>query len=71
MTDGQQIGTIGNNNDMVEAVAEARKKRITVIAIGLPYGNSKIFNLSIPYENLRKTVSKFITAYTRISEDGI
>lgn len=67
VTDGQQVGTMGNNKDMEEAVMEARKKGITVIAIGLPQGNSKIFNLCMPYENLRKTVAKFIAAYTRIS----
>lgn len=67
VTDGQQVGTMGNNQDMVDAVMEARKKGITVIAIGLPQGNSKIFNLCMPYENLRKTTAKFIAAYTQIA----
>ena len=71
VTDGQQVGTMGNNKDMEEAVMEARKKGITVIAIGFPEGNSKIFNLCLPYENMRKTVAKFIAAYTRISGDDI
>lgn len=71
ITDGQQVGTLGNNKDMEEAVLMARKKGITVIAIGLPQGNLKIFNHCMPYENLRKTVSKFIAAYSRISDDSI
>jgi hypothetical protein len=71
ITDGQQVGTVGNNKDMEEAVMEARKKGITIIAIGFPQGNTKIFNLCMPYENLRRTVAKFIAAYIRISEDSI
>jgi nitric oxide reductase activation protein len=71
VTDGQQVGTMGNNQDMVDAVMEARKKGITVIAIGFPQGNSKIFNLCMPYENLRKTTAKFIAAYTQIAGEDI
>jgi len=71
VTDGQQVGTLGNNKDMEDAVREARKKGITVIAIGFPEKNTKIFNLCMPYENLRKTTAKFIAAYTRISGDDI
>lgn len=71
VTDGQQVGTMGNNKDMEEAVMEARKKGITVIAIGFPQGITKIFNLSIPYENLRKTTAKFIAAYTRIAGEDV
>jgi len=71
VTDGQQVGTMGNNKDMEEAVMEARKKGITVIAIGFPEKNTKIFNFTMPYENLRKTTAKFIAAYTRISGDDI
>jgi Mg-chelatase subunit ChlD len=71
VTDGQQVGTMGNNKDMEDAVMEARKRGITVIAIGFPEGNSKIFNLCMPYENLRKTTAKFIAAYTRISGDDV
>ncbi|QLH10799.1 vWA domain-containing protein [Nitrosarchaeum sp. AC2] len=67
ITDGQQVGTLGNNKDMEDAILEARKKGITVIAIGLPEGITKVFNLCIPYESLRKTVAKFISAYARIS----
>ncbi len=70
VTDGQQIGTM-ENEGIEESVIEARKKGITVVAIGFPQGDTKIFNLCVPYENIRKTVSKFIAAYTRISSDGI
>ena len=71
VTDGQQVGTLGNNKDLEDAVIEAKKKGITVIAIGFPQGNTKIFNLCLPYENLHKTVAKFIAAYTKISADNL
>jgi hypothetical protein len=71
ITDGQQVGTLGGNRDMMEAIMETRKKGISVVAIGVPQGNSKIFTLSIPYENLRKTVAKFINAYTVLAGDNI
>ena len=70
VTDGQQLGTI-DNKGMEESVMEARKKGITIVAIGVPQGNTKIFNLCVPYENIRKTISKFITAYTKISSDDL
>lgn len=69
VTDGQQVGTLGNNKDMEKAVIEARKHGITVIGIGFPQNNTKIFNQCLPYENLRKTTAKFIAAYSRIAGD--
>ncbi len=69
VTDGQQVGTLGNNKDMEKAVIEARKHGITVIGIGFPQNNTKIFNQCLPYENLRKTTAKFIAAYSKIAGD--
>jgi Mg-chelatase subunit ChlD len=71
VTDGYQVGTMGNNQDMLDAVMVARKKGITVIAIGLPEGSSKVFSQCVPYENLRKTVAKFIATYSRLAEEYI
>jgi len=71
VTDGQQVGTLENNKDMEKAVMEARKKGITVIGIGFPQKNTKIFNLCLPYENLRKTTAKFIAAYSKIAGDDM
>ena len=70
VTDGQQLGTIESKR-LEESVMEARKKGIAVIAIGFPQGDTRIFNLCVPYENIRKTVSKFIAAYTQISSDDL
>ena len=70
VTDGQQIGTM-EDKSIEESVMEARKKGITVVAIGFPQGDTKIFNLCVPYENIRKTVAKFIAAYIKVSNDEI
>ena len=71
VTDGQQVGTLGNNKDMEKAVTEARKHGITVIGIGFPQKNTKIFNMCLPYENLRKTTAKFIATYSKIAGDDM
>ncbi|MFB5628134.1 MAG: VWA domain-containing protein [Nitrosarchaeum sp.] len=71
VTDGQQVGTLGNNKDMEKAVMEARKAGISVIGIGFTQGKTKVFNLCLPYENLRKTTAKFIAAYSRIAGDDM
>ena len=71
VTDGQALGTPGADKKMQEAVEVARKKGISVIAIGAPQGETRIYSMSMPYEGLRKTVSKFINAYTAIASDDL
>jgi Mg-chelatase subunit ChlD len=67
ITDGQSVGTLDADKKMQEAVMIARKKGISVIAIGMPTGITKIFSMTMPYEGLRKTVAKFLNAYTNIA----
>jgi hypothetical protein len=67
ITDGQAVGTLDANEKMIEAVHAAKKKGISVVAIGMPQGVTKIFSLCMPYEGLRKTVAKFLAAYTQIA----
>ncbi len=67
ITDGQAVGTLDADKKMQEAVMEARKKGISVIAIGMPSGVTKIFTMCMPYEGLRTTVAKFLNAYTNIT----
>jgi hypothetical protein len=52
-------------------VTEARKHGITIIGIGFPQKNTKIFNMCLPYENLRKTTAKFIATYSKIAGDDM
>jgi Mg-chelatase subunit ChlD len=67
ITDGQSVGTLDADKKMQDAVMAARRKGITVVAIGLPQGITKIFSLCMPYEGLRKTVVKFLNAYTSMA----
>ena len=71
ITDGQALGTYDADEKMKEAIEAARKKGISVVAIGIPTGVTKIFSLCMPYEGLRKTVAKFLGAYTALAGDDL
>ncbi len=71
ITDGQALGTYEADEKMKEAVEEARKKGISVVAIGMPTGVTKIFSMCMPYEGLRKTVARFLGAYTLLAGDDM
>ena len=69
ITDGYALGTYEADKKMQDAVEAARKQGISVVAIGIATGTTKIFSLCMPYEGLRKTVAKFLAAYTAIAGD--
>ena len=71
ITDGQSVGTLDAEKKTKEAILEARKKGISVIAIGVQEGNSKIYSMAMPYDGLKKTVAKFLNAYTLIAENDL
>ena len=71
ITDGQSVGTLDANKKMEEAILEARKKGISVIAIGIEDGSSKIYSMAMPYDGLKKTVARFLNAYALIAEDDL
>jgi hypothetical protein len=65
------VGTLNAEAKMRNAILEARKKGISVVAIGIPDGSSKIYSMCMPYEGLRKTVARFLNAYTLLAGDDI
>ena len=71
ITDGQSVGTLGADKKMQEAILEARKKGISIIAIGVEEGNSKIYSMAMPYDGLKKTVAKFLNAYSLIAGNDL
>lgn len=71
ITDGQALGTYDADEKMKQAIEDARKKGISVVAIGMPQGVTKIFSMCMPYEGLRKTVAKFLNAYTMLAGDDL
>lgn len=70
ITDGQALGTYEADKKMEEAVESARQKGISIVAIGMPTGITKIFSVCVPYEGLRKTVAKFLNTYTMLINDN-
>jgi len=71
ITDGQALGTYDADQKMKEAVESARKKGISIVAIGMPAGITKIFSMCMPYDGLRKTVARFLGAYTQLAGDDM
>jgi hypothetical protein len=71
ITDGQALGTSDADIRLIEAVTEAKKKGISVVVIGMPKGITKIYSLCMPYEGLKKTVAKFLSAYTAIASGDL
>lgn len=71
ITDGQALGTYEADKKMEEAVEAARKRGISVVAIGMPSGITKIFSMCMPYEGLRKTVARFLGAYSALAGDDL
>jgi len=71
ITDGQAVGTLDADKKMIEAVQDAKKKGISVVVIGMPQGITKIFSMCMPYEGLKKTVAKFLNAYTILAGDDL
>ena len=71
ITDGQSVGTLDADKKMQEAILEARKKGISIIAIGVEEGNSKIYSMAMPYDGLKKTVAKFLNAYSLIAGNDL
>jgi len=67
ITDGQALGTYNADKKMEEAVEASRKKGISVVAIGMPQGVTKVFSMCMPYEGLRKTVARFLNAYSLLA----
>jgi len=73
ITDGQSVGTLDAEKKMQDAISDARKKGISVVAIGINpdslLGTSKTFSMCMPYDGLRKTVARFLNAYTQLAGD--
>jgi len=68
ITDGYSMGYNEIDQEFQSAVKLAARAGINVIAIGVPDGMSKYFSISFPHLEVRKTVSKFIAAYTSLAQ---
>jgi len=71
ITDGRALGIDEADKKLQEAIKDARKKGISIVGIGIPDGNTKIYSMCMPYEGLQKTIAKFLRAYNILAEGSI
>lgn len=68
ITDGFSMGYHQINEEFQSAVKMASRAGVNVIAIGVPDGMSKYFTISFPHTEVRKTVAKFVNAYSTLAQ---
>jgi len=66
VSDGQTLGYDDADKYFKDAINTARNFGINVIGIGVTGGTSKLFTASFGYEEIARTVSKFIRAYIAV-----
>ena len=71
ITDGFSMGYHEINEEFQSAVKLAARAGINVIAIGVPDGMSKYFTVSFPHTEVRKTVAKFVNAYSSLAQQFV
>ena len=70
ISDGKPLGTDTSEQDVLRALERAQKQRINLIGIGTPHSMRKPFAFTIDYVDSKKSVKKFISAYTTLVESG-
>jgi hypothetical protein len=71
ITDGLSLGYDKIDKCLENAITEASRKNINVVGIGVPQYKPAYFALSIPLDNMRKMVSRFIGTYTQIATSSL
>ena len=69
VSDGQTLGYDGADEYFKEAIQLARRSDINVIGIGVKDSMSKLFTSCFSYEEIARTVSKFIRAYIAVAQE--
>jgi len=67
ITDGLSLGYDKIDKSLEDAIYQASRKNINVIGIGIPQHKPTYFSLFVPYDSMRKMVSRFISTYTQIA----
>ncbi len=71
VSDGQTLGYNDADDYFKEAIGFAKKCGVNVIGIGIQDSMSKLFTASFAYEEIARTVSKFIRAYMAVAQDQL
>ena len=68
VSDGKPLGTGTSEKDVLRSLERAKKQRINLIGIGTPLNMTKPFAFTIDYVDSKKSVKKFINAYTTLAQ---
>ena len=71
VSDGQTLGYNDADEYFKEAISFAKSVGVNVIGIGIKDNMSKLFTASFAYEEIARTVSKFIRAYIAVAQDQL
>ena len=69
VSDGQTLGYNDADDYFKQAINVAKSAGVNVIGIGVNDNRSKLFTASFGYEEIGKTVSKFIRSYIAVAEE--
>jgi Mg-chelatase subunit ChlD len=71
ITDGLSLGYDKIDKSLQDAICQASRRNINVVGIGMPQHRPTYFSLSVPYDGMRKMVSRFISTYTQIATGSL
>jgi len=71
VSDGETLGYSDGDEYFKEAIGVAKSAGVNVVGIGVKDSMSKLFTASFGYEEIARTVSKFIRAYISVAEGGL
>ncbi len=71
ITDGLSLGYDKIDKSLEDSIFQASRENINVVGIGVPQYKPTFFTLSVPYDNMRKMVSRFISTYTQIATSSL
>jgi hypothetical protein len=69
VSDGQTLGYNDANDYFKDAIDVAKRVGVNVIGIGVKDSRSKLFTACFGYEEIGRTVSKFIRAYIAVAQE--
>jgi hypothetical protein len=71
ITDGLSLGYDKIDKSLEDSISQASRENINLVGIGVPQYKPTFFTLSIPYDSMRKMVSRFISTYMQIATSSL
>jgi len=70
VSDGKALGTDATEKDVLRSLERAKKQKINLIGIGTPMNMTKPFAFTIDHTDTKKSVKKFIDAYSLLVQSS-